>query len=93
MREIAPDPDGTVATHLYEYDTISEVYKYTWYLEEVGKAPVFGDEDDFHLSIYAIRHNFDHPDHYDRYLAAGNYIPDSDSYLNGEAGARRAHFC
>ena len=90
VREIAPDPDGTVATHLYEYDTISEVYKYTWYLEEVGKAPVVWHEDDFHLSIYAIRHNFDHPDHYDRYLAAGNYIPDSDSYLTAklEQGGR-----
>ena len=38
VTEIAPDPQGGMATHSYQGGSVTEVYKYTWYLQLAGEA-------------------------------------------------------
>ena len=38
VTEIAPDPQGDMATHSYQGGSVTEVYKYTWYLQLAGEA-------------------------------------------------------
>ena len=37
VTEIAPDPQGGMATHTYQRGSVTEVYKYTWYMQLPGE--------------------------------------------------------
>ena len=37
VTEIAPDPQGGVATHTYQRGSVTEIYKYTWYMQLPGE--------------------------------------------------------
>ena len=45
VTEIAPDPQGGMATHSYQGGTVTEVYKYTWYLQLAGEAATVVHDD------------------------------------------------
>ena len=38
VTEIAPDPQGGMATHTYQRGSVTEIYKYTWYMQLPGEA-------------------------------------------------------
>ena len=37
VTEIAPDPQGGVKTHTYQRGSVTEIYKYTWYMQLPGE--------------------------------------------------------
>ena len=45
VTEIAPDPQGGVKTHTYQRGSVTEIYKYTWYMQLPGEdATILHDD-------------------------------------------------
>ena len=73
VTEIAPDPQGGMATHSYHGGTVTEVYKYTWYLQLAGEdATVLHDD-----GVRDVVPNKDNPDGYIKIPAGHDYATTS----------------
>ena len=73
VTEIAPDPQGGMATHIYHGGDRVEVYKYTWYLQLAGEdATVLHDD-----SVRDVVPNKDNPDGYIKIPAGNDYATTS----------------
>ncbi len=73
VTEIAPDPQGGMATHIYHGGDRVEVYKYTWYLQLAGEdATVLHDD-----GVRDVVPNKDNPDGYIKIPAGNDYATTS----------------
>ena len=73
VTEIAPDPQGGMATHIYHGGDRVEVYKYTWYLQLAGEAATVLHDD----GVRDVVPNKDNPDGYIKIPAGHDYATTS----------------